>query len=125
MSAYENGLFSYVEGRLLPLERAGKCYFFRSNSFAGKIQRYNGSQGYISNGKRGMPDVIACFGQYSFDGIIFPKLTGHFVGFELKTPTGRQSPEQKLAQTAIESAGGKYYVVRTPEEFERVLAELI
>ena len=130
MSQYENGLYSYIEGRLMPLERAGKCYFFRNNSFSGRIMRYDGSQGFIKNNKRGTPDVVACFyteeqqdNADQFMGDFFTSF-GLFVGFELKTKTGRQSPEQKLAQKAIEDAGGKYYIIRTPEEFEEVLKEL-
>lgn len=95
------------------MERAGKAYFFRNNSFSGRIQRYDGSQGFIKNNKKGTPDVVGCFSN------------GQFAGFELKTLIGKQSPAQKLAQTAIESAGGKYYLIRTPEDFERVLKELI
>lgn len=123
MSTYENGLFSYIEGRLLPLERNGKCYFFRSNSFAGRITRYDGSQGFVKNNKKGMPDIVACFPSLRSLGanIRGLELVGQFVGFELKTPTGRQSPAQKLAQAHIESAGGRYHIIRTPEEFEVVL----
>lgn len=106
----------------MPLERAGKAYYFRNNSFSGRIQRYDGTQGFIKNNKRGTPDVVACFHQSYDDSGLWS--VGQFVGFELKTLTGKQSPEQKLAQKAIESAGGKYYIVRTPEEFETILKEL-
>ncbi len=118
MSVYENSLYKYIEYRLAPLERQGKCYSFRSNSFTGKIQRYNGSQGFVRNGKPGMPDVVACFQRLQNFG-------GLFVGFELKTEKGRQSPEQKHAQSAIEAAGGRYYVIRSPEEFEEILKTLV
>ena len=112
MSTFENSLYKYIEYRLYPFENQGKCYSFRSNSFTGRIQRYNGSQGYVKNGKPGMPDVIAC-------------VNGVFVGFELKTEKGRQSPEQKLAQCKIVDAGGKYYLIRSPEDFEKALKELL
>lgn len=123
MSVYENGLYNYIEGRLMPLERASKVYFFRNNSFSGRIQRYDGSSGFIKNNKRGTPDVIACFYEEYTDNVTVS--SGRFVGFELKTLTGKQSPDQKLAQESIESAGGKYYIIRTPEEFEEVLKELL
>lgn len=134
MSVWENSLASYIEGRLLPLERAGEVYFFRNNSFSGRIQRYDGSTGFIKNSKRGTPDIVACFRRRIVENEreVFPgagmaeiNYYGIFVGLELKTMTGRQSPEQKLAQAAIESAGGQYHVVRTPEQFEEILKRLI
>lgn len=132
MSNWENSLFSYVEGRLIPLERKGVCYYFRNNSFAGRIMRYDGSQGFIKNNKKGTPDVVACFPRQQwhvkddFGKIIAEaNIFGEFVGFELKTLVGKQSPAQKEAQKAIESAGGKYYLIRTPEEFECALKELL
>lgn len=126
MSVWENSLYSYIEGRLAPLERAGGCYFFRSNSFTGRIQRYNGTTGFVKNGKPGMPDVVACFYSEAHNDIgNYFRQYGQFVGFELKTEKGRQSPEQKLAQASIESAGGLYYLIRSPEMFESILKELI
>lgn len=108
MGKAEAGIQLYVLARLQILERQGRVYYFRNNSFAGKIQRYNGTQGYIDNAKPGMPDVVMC-------------LDGTFVGIELKSLVGRQSDSQKRAQALIEGAGGKYYIVKTPEEFEAVI----
>ena len=101
------------------LERQGKAYWFRSNSFTGSIERSNGSRGFVRNGKPGMPDVVACLASDS------GAYAGQFVGFELKTLTGRQSPEQKVAQQAIEKAGGMYVVVRTPEDFDEAIKAII
>lgn len=112
MSSWENSLYSYIEGRLIPLERVGKIYYFRNNSFSGKIKRYDGSQGFIKNNKKGTPDIIICY-------------KGHFIGIELKTMTGRQSPDQKLAEQDIISAGGKYFIIKTPEEFENILSNIV
>lgn len=130
MSNWENGLFAYIEGRLSLLEQQGLCYFFRNNSFSGRIQRYDGSQGFIKNNKKGTPDVVACFPNDYWIGDFGEDINAHvpwgqFVGFELKIPSGRQSPEQKKAQEAIEKAGGKYFIIRTSEEFEEVLKRLV
>jgi hypothetical protein len=113
MGRAEGAVQSYVIQRLELLERTGKCYHFRNNSFTGRVTRYNGSQGYVKNGKPGMPDIIAVFR----DGI--------FTGIEVKSATGRQSPEQKRAQSQIEALGGRYWLVRTPEELETNLIDLI
>lgn len=112
MSLFENSLYSYLEARLLPLERRGQAYFFRNNSFSGRIRRFDGSEGFIKNNKKGTPDVIIL-------------LDGQFIGAELKTATGRQSPAQKQAQVAIEAAGGRYCLFRSPEDIEAVLRELL
>lgn len=112
MGRAESPIQSYVLQRLELLERTGRCYFFRNNSFTGRIMRYNGSQGYIKNSKRGMPDVIACLG-------------GKFIGIECKAKGSYQSPEQKIAQQHIELVSGEYWLIRTPEELEERLAPLL
>jgi hypothetical protein len=45
----------------------------------------------------------------------------HFL--ELKTPTGRQSPEQKAFQLACEVASTPYAIARSFEEAERILSD--
>jgi len=95
------------------LERQGKCYLFRNNSFAGFISRTkNGkSVGYVKNNKPGTPDIIMC-------------MDGLFIGMEVKTAKTYQSKVQKEAEKAIKEAGGRYYVVRSLEEVQ-ILVELI
>lgn len=39
-----------------------------------------------------------------------------FVGLEIKTPVGRQSPEQKAFQALVVARGGVYAVLRSVEE---------
>ena len=41
---------------------------------------------------------------------------GRFVAVEVKTPTGRQTPEQCIYQKLVESKGGIYVVLRSVEE---------
>lgn len=45
----------------------------------------------------------------------------HSLAIEMKTKTGRQSPEQKIFQRYFEAAGGQYEIVRTFEDFQRVV----
>jgi hypothetical protein len=60
----------------------------------------------------GSADLIGCF-------------RGRFVGVELKTPVGRQSPEQKKWQHQVEERGGGIYaIVRSEDDAHALLAEL-
>lgn len=52
---------------------------------------------------RGLPDIIVVAG-------------GLFYALEVKTPVGRQSPEQKEFEALVKKHGGKYHVVRSLEE---------
>lgn len=49
---------------------------------------------------------------------------GRFVAAEIKTPTGRQSPEQLQWQRLVESKGGIYVVVRSADDAHALLARL-
>jgi hypothetical protein len=41
---------------------------------------------------------------------------GRFVAVEIKTATGRQSPEQRMFQQLVERKGGVYVVLRSVED---------
>lgn len=45
----------------------------------------------------------------------------HSLAIEMKTKTGRQSPEQKIFQRYFEAAGNKYVIVRSFEEFTSIV----
>lgn len=60
--------------------------------------------------KPGDPDLIAC-------------INGNFVGIEVKTQSGKQSPIQKKREEEITACGGRYVVVRKIEEVEQLLEE--
>lgn len=49
---------------------------------------------------------------------------GHFVAVEIKTPTGRQSDDQRRWQSLVESKGGFYAIVRSEDDARALLAEL-
>lgn len=90
------------------LENRGQLYFVRNNSFEGKFKRRNGSEGYIKNNKKGTPDILVCY-------------SGIFIGFEVKTKTGKQSPYQKIAEQRIKNASGKYFIVRSVSDVVNTL----
>lgn len=65
--------------------------------------------------KRGVADVI----------LQVPKKGYASLCLEFKTPTGRQSDEQKEYQRQVEMAGSKYVVVRSVEQAIRVMLQYL
>ena len=81
--------------------------FWRNNT--GKIPTKHGA--LIRFGCLGSPDIIGIY-------------KGRFVGLEVKTSKGRQSPPQRHFQAACEKAGGTYAIVRSPADALAVLATI-
>ena len=77
-----------------------------------------GRGGYRSNpyNMKGAPDIIAI--------IPAENHIGQFVGFEVKTPKGRVSPDQILFGKSSERAGARYYIVRSVADTKEALEEL-
>ena len=59
-------------------------------------------------GASGSPDIIAV-------------IDGKYIGFEIKDIKGKQSENQVIFQEALEQAGGKYYLIRTIDEFLNII----
>lgn len=99
------------------LENLNKVYVVRVNSFAGKIERYDGSKGYIKNNKQGCPDIIICArDKYG---------VGRWVGIEVKSNVGgKQSDLQKTAEVKIGRAGGIYLLATSADDVEKLLKSL-
>ncbi len=74
------------------------CMFWRANH--GKAQMKGR---WVEFGTKGQADILGC-------------AAGKFVAVEVKTETGRQSPEQKEFQSKVEAAGGIYILARTRED---------
>ena len=55
--------------------------------------------------------------------LTFYKPGGQPILIELKTPTGRQSPDQKKWQKAVENAGYRYVIVRSLEDFKKIIEQ--
>lgn len=54
--------------------------------------------------------------------VILP--VGKLLFVEFKTDTGRQSPSQKDFQTRVEEHGYRYVIVRSVEEFKKIIITL-
>mgnify|MGYP003077074534 CR=1 FL=1 len=65
--------------------------------------------------RAGFPDLI----------LLIPNKFYPFCGIELKIKTGRQSESQKAYQKEFESIGAKYVVVRSLDEFIKVVNEYL
>ena len=63
-----------------------------------------GAVGHMRFGVNGQADITGC-------------VRGRRVEFELKSPKGRQSTEQRAFQRHVERAGALYVLVRTEAEF--------
>jgi hypothetical protein len=104
---HESGIQLACMNLLSFYEAQNKLFWWRNNSFAGYIQRANGSKGYIQNNKPGLPDLCVIY-------------KGQFYGLEVKTPTGKMSPNQKEAEARITAAGGQYRVVRDVSDISAI-----
>lgn len=49
---------------------------------------------------------------------------GRFVAIEVKTPTGRQNPDQRRFENLVHSKGGIYVVLRSVDDAKAWLAQL-
>lgn len=98
----QKSILTYLEH----LSRYYRIYFFRSA--AGAILTDTGR--YFKTGRAGTPDITCCW-------------QGKYIGLEVKTSKGRQTPTQRQAQVEIETAGGHYYIVRGIEDVERIFKQ--
>lgn len=67
------------------------------------VAQRNGHTIRFGVGNPGGADLIGCY-------------RGRFVAVEIKTPTGRQTPEQVTFQNLITAKGGIYVVLRSVED---------
>lgn len=75
---------------------------------------YNHALGrHISNpyAMKGVPDILA----------LHPDGSGRFLGIEVKTKRGVQSPDQKLFQRRCEALGGVYILARSVEDVDNLI----
>lgn len=64
------------------------------------------------------------FGLFPGSADLIGLFRGRFVAVELKTPEGRQSPEQRRWQGVVEDHGGIYTIIRSEDDARELLAEL-
>lgn len=77
----------------------------------GQMIDQDGRRVVFGVGGKGAADLLGMFG-------------GQFVAVEIKTPIGRQSPEQKRFQALVEKRGGTYVLLRSVEEAQQWAASM-
>lgn len=90
----------------------GKCreaVFWRNN--CGVAEMRGGFKVRFGVGSPGGSDLIGVF-------------RGRAIFVEIKTPTGRQSPEQKTFEQLVRGKGGIYAIVRSVDEARALLEQL-
>lgn len=80
---------------------------YRSKATAGKLK----AEGVVP----GVADLI----------LLVPKQWAFALCIEMKTPKGRQSPEQKAWQAIVEAQGYRYAVCRSFDDFTRTVNEYL
>jgi hypothetical protein len=83
------------------------------------LERNNIGMAWMKNGK---PVKFGVGGPGGADFV--GTYRGRALYVEIKTPTGRQSPEQKTFQAKVERHGAIYRIVRSVEDAQAFLAEL-
>jgi hypothetical protein len=81
-------------------QRRGNLFFRRVNMGASFMRGR-----MVKNSSKGFPDFL-----------VWIKGGPGGVGFEIKSPTGRQSEVQKEFETGLDSVGHDYFLVRSLEE---------
>jgi len=97
-----------IQSAALRKLKAADVFCWRQNNTAIFDPRMNGYRAH--NGLKGVPDILAV-------------INGQFVGIEVKTPKGRQSADQKLFEQRLERHGGRYFIVRSNEDVDKILKE--
>lgn len=108
----ESGIVTAVCHLLQLYENCGKLYWIRNNSGAQPVtyQKKDGTvrRRYLRSGRRGSSDIIVW-------------LPNRCIFFEVKTATGKLSPDQKEFAETIGKLGYEYYVVRSVDEVIKIL----
>ena len=66
----------------------------------------------IRDSQKGAPDLL-WFKQNPYGSRYLPDS----IALEIKSPTGKQSPDQKRWQEKFEAVGGTYWLIRSVDEF--------
>jgi hypothetical protein len=72
-------------------------------------------------GRRGVPDVLACFPALMLDGPHAGALMGYLVAVEVKTGRGALTRDQVRERDALRQAGAVWVEVRTLDDLEDAL----
>ncbi len=105
------------EGKLMRLIELAVC------EHGARVIRVNAGQGWIGPSTRRPDGTVTIKNARPFHGVpqgvsdlVGWRADGKFLAIEVKTPTGRATPEQLAFIAAVQAAGGVAGVVRSVEE---------
>lgn len=84
-----------------------KVFFYRSNTTGIFDPNRGAFRKFPRYCRRGVPDIVAV-------------VKGIYIGLEVKTGRGKQSTEQRRFQEDLEEVGGRYHLVRSLEDIEKL-----
>lgn len=116
-----------VQKAILDYLALKKILAFRMNTGAFPLS-YKGKSRFVRFGRPGMADVLAFtvgyaaadkfgYGWETVEGIIIPSV----FWIEVKSPTGKQSEDQKIFQQEVEAVGCRYILARSLDDVMKVL----
>lgn len=85
------------------------CYAFRVNTTGIWDEK---KQVFRTSAQKGTADILAC-------------IHGMFYAFEVKAGKDRQSDNQKVFQFWVEKAKGKYFLIRSTDEFLLIFTSIL
>jgi hypothetical protein len=92
-----------IQQQILDWLTLKRIFHYRQNS--GGLKKGNH---FVKFGAPGAPDIVVV-------------IKGIYIGLEVKAYRGEQSRQQKDFQTALNAAGGCYFIVRSLEDAQEVL----
>jgi len=120
-SQIQKSIINYLNVRRIMHNRINNGQFTIQGSGVDKYGRNRKNNRAVKcNTINGIPDIETFFTIKNKDKNIL-QLT---IYLEVKSPTGRQSKDQKLFQSRIEEAGGFYFVVRSIEDVQVAFSEV-
>ena len=114
----EGQLKAQVNDYLQYKMNAGELYYDRLNS-GDYIELRGETRRRIKGCRKGTADFYVLQGTFPFTAwnILVPRI----IFLELKSETGRQSPEQKDFQQLVEAQGAEYYIIKSIADIEEVV----
>lgn len=100
----QNTILQYLE---LVFRNRDDILFWRENTVGVFDQKQNLFRSAPKFSRSGVPDIVII-------------KNGKFIGLEVKRKGTYQSAEQKKFQEDLENAGGRYYVVRSIDDVEKI-----
>ena len=108
-----------VEQYLQILQNQGKLVFLRLNAGDFIVARGGKFERRIKGCPKGTADLLV-IRKENWDGVV-SECGVYF--FELKSDKGKQSPEQKEFQVAVEAQCTEYHIIRSVEQVQEIFGE--